>query len=801
MIETFKKSFYKNGYLLIIAAWLYTISFIFSNYWFYTSSPVRVKNQLESFLEKSEKRFENFTKDSVLIQAISINHYEPETSLDYTTDEIGLFAYSRNDAGNLLLDFWNNNKVLPDSKDLVKPDGKFFVQYPNGEFEFIKKTFVINGRQVIAAAVIPVYWNYFVENNYLKSGFPALGDVENRYEVVTGNAQFYIRNGDGKVLFGLNEKKKVQSESPGAWSLSLRILAVFFVLIFIHVCAFDIVYQKGWVKGFVFLATTVLFFRFLTYKFPFPFTFRNLELFDPSIYASNSLHPSLGDLFINVIILFWLISFVRFAAINSFRNSKIITGVKGWLVSVSLSVFLIILSFVSAGVIRSLIVDSQISFDVTNFFSLNIYSVLSFIILCLFVFTFFHFSHIALLFIDKCTGIPAYGKYLFVAVAGLIYLSLNIGNPASASNVIVLLWLLVYMLIMEFRKEDMYVSILRSSFFLIWLIFFAASISSLIIYQNRFKQLEQEKQTAEKLAAEADPSAQNVMSIGITNIDDEFLTKNYRRFTAQTSNKTVKDSLINQNFSTFLNRYDTRLYTFDKDHHALYNEDSVSYDVLAALIRRSKKASYADMFYYENAYYSFSFLYEKEIKDNTGNTQGYFFVIAEPKKYKNQALYPELFKQVKDAETDLNLTYAVYNKGELINSAGDYNFLSHIPKSRLLKQEYRDEKKGEYTELWYNAGNNKMVIIVRSGSLFFEAITLFAYLFGSFLFIVVLLQSGDFLVRFKFRFRRLRAGFKLNIRHQIQGAIIFISIFSFLVIGIATISFYINRFTQTKSGW
>lgn len=389
MIETIKKSFYKNGYLLIIAAWLYTISFIFSNYWFYTSSPKRVHKQLESFVEKSEKKFEKFISDSVLLKAISINHIEPQATQRYITDDIGVFIYSRNDVGNFLLDFWSNNKVLPDNKDLVRPDGKYFVQYANGQFEFIKKTILFKGEQVIVAAVIPLHWDYFFKNKYLRSGYPTLGDVENRYEVVTSNAQFYVKNGDGKILFGLNEKKKVEEGSPGVWSLSLRVLAIIFVLIFVHVCALEIVHTKGWIKGFAFLTATIIFLRLLSYKFSFPFSFRNLELFDPSIYASNSLHPSLGDLFINVILLFWVISFIKLAAINSFKNTNNITGNKGWLVSFLLSVFLIVLCFLSAEVIRSLIVDSQISFNVTNFFSLNIYSLVSFIILGLIVLTFF----------------------------------------------------------------------------------------------------------------------------------------------------------------------------------------------------------------------------------------------------------------------------------------------------------------------------------------------------------------------------------------------------------------------------
>ncbi|MDB5248298.1 MAG: nitrogen regulation protein NtrY [Segetibacter sp.] len=800
MVSTLKKSFYKNGYLLIIAAWLYTFSFIFSNYWFYTSSPQRVQKQIEDYLKNNEKAFDDFTADTSFIAEVTKGGSGLDKATNYISDELGLFTYVRNDEGNLLLTFWNNNKMLPDEQDLGKKDGTYYSVYPNGEFEFIKRTFLLKGRPVVTVALIPVHWNYFFKNKYLQSDFPAVARIEKRYDIVNSNADFYIKNGKGRALFGIKEKKKVAEVSPGPWSLSLRVLAIIFVLIFINVVAFDIVLKKGWDRGLLFLVASIGFFRFLTYFFSFPFNFRNLDLFDPAVYASNAFHPSLGDLFINMILLFWVISFVKIAGINYFKNVKKITGNRGWFVTALLCVFLIILSFTAAGIIRSLIVDSKISFDVTNFLSLNIYSVLSFIILCFIILSFFHFSHIVLLFIYKSVDVPVYGKYLCVAIIGLIYLSVHINDPAASSNLIVLVWLLLFMLLMEFRKEDIFVPILRSSFFLIWLILFAGSISALIIYQNRFVEFEQRKKMADRLATQADPFAETSLSIGITNITNTFLSNNFNRFGNETTNKFIKDSLINENFSGYLNKYETRLYTYDKDYQPLYNDDAVSYDVIySMIINRSKGTSHPDMYYYENDANAFSYLYEKKIQDNEGQVQGYFFVVAEPKQYKSEALYPELFKQVKDVETDLdvNYAYAIYNKGELIKNYGDYNFLSRLPPS-VPRQEFELRNIGDFNELWYNAGHNRMVIIVKNNSLFFESITLFAYLFSSFLFIVVMFQVGDFLIRYKLRFNRIKHGLRFSFRTQIQGTIIFLSIFSFLVIAIATVTFYINRFDQTN---
>lgn len=801
MRNTIKRVLLKHGYLLIAAAFLYLISFVFSNYWYYTSSPARVKQQLEEFLHNGEQKFKAFSADSTVLSLIIINNNNNQLPLKYTDESVGLFAYSVNNKENLSLHFWSNNKVLPESRDLQKPDGKYFSEYSNGDFEFIKKTFYVKDQKVVTVALIPIYWNYFFTNKFLRSGFPVNPNIGKRYEITAINANVYIKDGDGKPLFGLREKKVVEEKNLDVWSLSLRILSVIFILIFINVTALEIVGRKGWVKGLMVLVVPVFILRLLSYYFPFPFQFHDLPLFDPAIYASNSLHPSLGDLLINVILLFWIISFIKFVAINSKKNITDIKGNKGWLITSLLCIFLIVLSFTFAGVIRSLIIDSKISFDVTNFSSLTIYSLLSFIVLCFIILTFFHLSHIALLFIYKCTKVPGYARYIIIATAGLTYLTLTLSSAASLSNVIVLLWLLVYILMMEYRKEDIFIPILKSSFFLIWIIFFAASTSALIIYQNRYVEFTQRVHAAEKLAVQADPSAETLMSIGITNINNDFLSHNLNRFKNEITNKILKDSLINENFSGYLNKYDTRLYTYDKFYHSLYNDDSTSFGEISSIItNRSKPTTNPGLYYYENEFNEFSYLYKKDIKDRRNNIQGYFFIVAELKKYKSEALYPELFKQVEDVETDLNVNYAyaVYNKGKIINNYGDYDFKSRIPREDYPKQEFLEKEINGKSVLWYNAGNNKIVIIVRSGSIFFEAITLFAYLFGSFLFIVVLFQVGHLLVENKFRLRQLKNNLRFDLRSQIQGAIIFLSLFSFLVIAIATISFYISRFRQTN---
>ena len=801
MNKTLRRSIYKNGYLLITAAWLYTLSFIFTNYWSYTSSPNRVKQRFENYLQTNEQMVADFAKNIPLIQDIVIGRIGKPQIEWFEDEKPGMFVYRKNIYGSLQLQFWNSHDVVPQDNDVLRPDGKYFVVYPNGEFELIKTTVTLKQSRAVLIAMIPIRSNYFVKTSYLKTEFSGIRSLEKRYELVTTGSTVDIKNGDGKVLFGLKEidiKNKVYYD---VYSLTLRILALIFVLIFVNVLATDLSKKVGPLKGFLFLTAVILIFRYVSYHLPIPFNYRHLELFDPFIYASNSIHPSLGDLLINMILVFWLVSFFKQTSLPTIENLKPVKSKASWVVTLMLSGILLLLSIVAASVVRSLIVDSKISFDISNFFSLSIYTFISFLILCFITLSFFHLSHIILLLLHKLTDMPWWAKYLSAALMGLVFLSVTLNSNLTVSNLFVLGWLLLYLFIMEKRPADLYKPMMRSSFFLMWLIFFAASISALIIYQNGLLESQVRKRRAEDIAMQSDPSGQNILSIAVINFNNVFFSNNYVRLQNPVSNKFIKDSVINESFSGYINKYDTRIYTFDKNYNSLYNEDSVSYDILSNIIsNQSKNTNIPDLYYHENNFESFSYIFQKDIKDYDGTVTGYFFLLAKPKRYKSEALYPELFKQVKDITSDisLNYSYAVYDKGNLVTSNGDYNFMSQLPKSKTIKQEFQETKEGKYNILWYNAGGNKLVMVIKDGSMLFEAITLFAYLFGSFLFILIVFHIGSLLLRSRFRWTEIKKSLRFNIRYQIQSTILFISVFSFLVIGVSTISFYISRFENNK---
>jgi signal transduction histidine kinase len=798
LINTLKNGTKKYGYLLLIAAWLFTVSLIVTKYKSYTYTPEKVQQQLSNTIIEKEKKFIALTSDTTVLREIVDKNSTGSEKLSLTDYPFGILLYSSTDVENPTPIYWNSNKYSVTDEDLQKKDGHYFVTYQNGNFELLKKTILINNSQIICIGIIPIRWHYFIENKYLKTSFVDLKELDNFYEISNTNTGFAIKNINNQELFRIQKKIGFIYQGYDWLTLILRTIAIFFLLVYINYLAVEIVKQKSFNKGFYFLMVTIFFLRLSSYIFPFPFDFNELPLFDPSIYASSFIHPSLGSLLINSILIFWVITFYKFS-IKKETKEETRQHKNNFLPYVHLFILTAITIFL-VSIVRSLVLDSKISFDVSNFFSLTIYSVISFVILCFCVLIFYHLSHI-LLKLVFAKRISLTIQLFVVAIFGLLFLSFNIGKAFVSSNLFAIVWLMLYITCINFRKKDIELSILKSSFFIFWTMFFAFSVAVLVMYQNNYTELEQRKKWAEKLAEQTDLESEALLKIASTNFSDQFLTQNFNRFGQEFSNKFIKDSLISENFSGYLNKYDTRIYIFDSLHKPLYNDDSLSYAVIKTIILNQGNAtSIPDLYSYNSINQKKGYLYERKIIVNS-LIKGYLFVTVKPKRYKSEALYPELFRQVQDLNSDFNTNYAyaIYSNGKLVNRFNDYNFPSSLIKKTLPIVKFEQHTSNEYNELWYNTGSGKIVIIAKKKSLTIELVTLFAYLFCTFLIVITLFHAGNFILKTGFRRKEnFKQIFQFNIRTQIHTTIIFISIFSFIVIGAATISFFIFRFNQAN---
>ncbi len=756
-----------------------------------------VQENIEGYIKKQEKDFERLMADSSIVAKINDNTYDDVLLKKITDKQYFIFRYFVNDIGLNRLIFWNTQTVVPSPDLLVSIDSTGFVKLVNGYYVWRK----INTASSISIALIPVKWEYFVNNPYLRNSFVTGKGLENNYDISVKPNKAAVKSIHGNTLFYLAERANTVITKNNIAAICFRILGAIFILLFIHLLATYFVIRFSLSKAILFLVPVVTLLRVLSYYLPVPLNFRQFELFDPSIYGSTIVLRSLGDLLINSVLFTWIVLFIHYHILETkivFINKKPIFK---WLVLVIVCIALLAVTFVSGQVISSLVADSQISFDVINFFTLNIYSVTGFIVLCCIAIGYFLMSQILMYFFQAVFPKNYWGLYLVISIAGLVYLTfkLSIANPGF--ELFILAWLLLYILLLNRENLILSATKIATSRLIFWLFFFSVTITSVIVLENGKKELRNRKHYAETLSTKADPASETLLNTLLTDFRNDFLAANFFRLTSDSSNRFFKDSLVNGNFSGYTNKYETKIYTFDANEKPLYNGDETGFNELNTVLNtQAKPTNIPELFYYDESYDRFSYISRKTIIDREKDTLGYVFVLANPKKYKTDALNLELFSKVNDNAIENSSVYAfaVYNNLQLVNSHNDYAFATRITAAQVPKEEFITFKKTNYDELWYKAGPQKVVIIVKANNFLIESITLFSYLFCAFLLVTGIFWLLNVSIRARFNKERFKYYWQLSIRNQIHGTVIFISVLSFLVIGVATILFFITRYENNN---
>lgn len=786
-----------NLYLLVLAAWFITLSFIIDNYWSANSSQKNVERKLSEYVHHAEKDFATLNEDPALISKLAFGKTN-ETDLEAVINKrYYFFIYQATDNGSFALKFWNSQSVIPNPGMINAAAKAGFAQLPNGFYVWNK----IEKNGLVNVALIPVKWNYFVENDYLEHVFEADKKIGVHYDLFPGQSQNNIKSIYGNALFYVKEKKEATQLQGNGFSLLLKIVASFLILLFVHLCAVFLAIRKRFVYGFVFLVGSILLLRIISYSVPIPFNLRQLELFDPTIYGSSNILRSLGDLLINSGLFVWVVLFTRSQIQDKNLQFNLRKPQHKWVLLACGALILVMATFICSNILASLIADSQISFDVINFFSLNIYSVVGFAVICCIAIGYYFLCQSVLVMLKPHFKGLFTELYLAVSLLGLTMLTFGGSRFEAGGGVLVLLWLLVFLLLLNSSFFSLYASKIISSRLVFWIFFFSVSISIVILSENSKKELDSRYHYAATLATKTDPTSESLLNSMLTDFRIDFLYDNFERLKTPESNKFLKDSLIDNNFSGYTSRYDTEVYSFDSSENALYNEGRFDFSQLNTILNsQAKPTSIAGLYYYDVSFDRFSYISKRTIVDTSENVLGTIFILVTPKNVKNEMIYPELFSKGLDnaIENSSLYSFAIYNQGKLITSHNDYAFSTKLPDIKMKGTDYIRRQGYDYDELWYNAGGGKYIVIVKENRFFIESITLFSYIFCGFLLLAAVFWVLTIFISSRFNPQKLRTYWQLTIRNQIHGIIIFISAASFLVIGTATILFFINRYENNN---
>lgn len=788
---------YKNAYLLLGAAWLFTLSFVFSNYWSYSSSPKGVKSSIEKYIAQQEVDIQELLQqDSVLLQ---LNAHEADPSVIHTLLQkpYGVFLYELEKNGPISLHFWNTQNILPTAQILARGDGQFLDSMSNGEYETIRRKLTIRDKKLLCVALIPIHHDYFLQNEYLLNDFVKPQNASKNYALQHEPSAYPIKNTFGQTLFYLTPINGIFFESNDWITILLRLSGLIFILLFVHQAAVYVTDRYGLKTGMIMLVSGVLIIKFFISVINVPINLHQFELFSPALFSGMGV-GSLGGLLIDVSLLLWVLIFFHKQALYKTIIFPSVNPSSRWGMVSLLMLTLLTICFYIGNLIRLLVAQSHIPFDVTNFFGLNIHSAFGLMVLGALSIFFFIASQWILRLSEVIQKGAIYWRLFLISTGGLFWLTVT--QPSDFSyQLLLLIWLLIYVLLSDLGK----LSSLRfkGTHLIYWLLLFSGTLTLVIGSENIRQEEHYRQRIAEKIAWQADPSSEKLLNVVVGSLNNLFWLSHLDQMKDPLRSAQIKDSIVNANFSGYLNRYETDFFVYDANGKPYSGVERYAYDTLSTIYTmQGKRTGVKDLRYFETAFDQFSYLHRQEVIDTAHQIKAIVYMISHPRRYKSEAMVPELFRQNEDYifERSPLYAYAVYNQGALVTHVNDYPFPIALKEDDLRFRDYVFRDHDGFNELWYKQGGERVVIVTRKTDTILEWITLFAYLFCVFLLLVAVIQLLQWLPQFRWNRSSFRKIWQLNIRQQIFTTIILLILFSFLIIGTVTVYFFINRYNMNN---
>ena len=262
--------FRRNIYLLLTAFGLFISGYLLNLYFSSDASVSVLRNHIQSLLQKRQRDFDGLTHDTALISRLTGQVYSRPQLETFLDKKYGIFLYTLDSIGEpATLRFWNDQRSEPTSDMLYGPDSSAFLELPNGQYEFVRRNLTTARKEhMIAIALIPVRWQYYISNSNLRPEFVDNSSAEERVSIVSNPTEFPVRGNAGNILFYLQKKPGYHAPAHN-WTIPVVVLlATLLLLIIIHNIAHSIRERWGPAWGIGFLIAIILLMRAMIYISP-----------------------------------------------------------------------------------------------------------------------------------------------------------------------------------------------------------------------------------------------------------------------------------------------------------------------------------------------------------------------------------------------------------------------------------------------------------------------------------------------------------------------------------------------------
>ncbi len=765
------KQLKSNTIWLLLALVFWAVTYCIFHFQPNLSDAKHAAERINKDLEKKQNIFQQIQKDTSLFQHMFSNTLTVEEVALLTKLPFYIYAF-RNEE----LIFWNTNSVIgvcnqsdTEGSSLFENNGIYLKQCR-------QENWLNEGDKLVV--LFPIVFRYPLENTYLKSyviGNQSISkDIEIKQDSIKG--AYALKDGSNKSFGYIHSSKYVTEKKTKTFTLLMISFAVLCTIIWMHQIANWLSRIKGISYAIFYLLTVCGIYKIVSHFFGLPFGLSDFDFFSPKIYASSVWLSSIGDVVIYLLFFFWILHFLlqKSERKKSLTQTLIFNGILFQTV-VLIPVYLV----------KSLVLDSELSFDLSNFFDINAFTILGLIIVLLIVTN----TIVSILIIRKEFIIQIKTQnYRFISLLLFSVITAFITHLS-----IIVLCAIVWTLLLYFLIDKKWNSVSLRSSIIFWTAFVTLSSTVLIHHFYEQKEESNRKAFAEQVVNQRDYMMEYLFDEMAHNIQfDEWLVR-YIEMPEQQNIALIDDYLAYDYFSGTLNQFDAQYFLFDINGYPLNNVDEVN------LSKWQKEASESfpvnEYLYYrenENRIYTAIIPIWNQAKKQIG----YLVISLSKKSGKNDVLYPELLQpgNIATIENERKFSYAIYENGKLKRHNSSIIFPDYLPQVDSNNNEVLIDDLRLHL---YKQTENKVIAIKENSSEFYESFTLFSYLLGLSFLCGFLLTTIYFIYQLLFKSKSNNPS-NLNLQRRIQIAMLGIVVVSFLIIGSFTVLFFSYQFQSNN---
>lgn len=738
--------------------------------------------QIEQYLKKNENAvIEIFENDELIEQLLHEQYQANEWAKlnEFSNERFALFIYDENDS----LRFWSTNKIKPAIEEVRSTSVRQFklIEPNDSRFELIKEARIINGKKRIIVGLIPIYYEFDIENEHIDNHFALAGHIPETV-IISDEETPHI------VEISNSDKVYLTSEAPFT-DYTMKVILMFlygfgfiFLGAFINRFALKLSHNKSPIYGFSFLMLSIFILRYLTLSISVNTVFDDIVLFQSKEFIAPIISGSVMGLLINTVLVLWLVTFF-FREVPLKKPTDYSQATQFSIVFGSYSLIFLAILWLN-NIIRDLVLVSKISFDFDNVFKLDSNSFLGLISISLLALALFLFSHkVVRNAIDANINTTTKGRISIIL--SLIAIALSSFGIMGWNISFLFLFAVGYIALFEFFIEDK-----KSSLQWLggWLFTYSVFITTLLLYFNVEKEHIQRVSYADRLAMKRDFQTEEEFQRVEEKIKLDNSIKNLANplYPNTLMVKTIEE--INEENQYIKDNYEISVSVFDRN-GKIKEGTEISYEEINAKIELADTTISKNLHFWsdetKNAYIAHIPII------NMGRLAGNVVVQYEPKNLDELNVYPELLTDRSLATSSgLDYDYAIYKNGKKIKEKGKsyestLNF--DLPKGETKQ---RFTKKDKRTFLIYKADSNKTIVVGKDQNEPFQPISSFSYVFVFLSIILLIISSLSRITSLLPKSLSVSFTPQPSLRNRIQVAVIAVIVLTFFTIGLVTFFYF-----------